>query len=233
MNNHIRGNLRQTTYEAIKMLIVTGQLAPGSRVTEADLADRLEVSRTPVREALSRLERDGFVLPRPRNGYSIMQIDIDAVNEAFDVRNLLEAEATRLATRTINVTGCAALRAIIEECDALAALSERSLQDDLREMQIGIDLHRIIAELSGNRLLCDLLGGILDRCQAYVWLDVTSLNSFAAAREEHRNIVEAICRGDEDTAVALTRRHVSEARENILSVLRLRRGVHDLMSKTG
>lgn len=232
MNNHVRGNLRTTTYESIKMLIVTGQLSPGSRVTEADLAERLDVSRTPVREALSRLERDGFVLPRPRNGYSIMQIDVETVNEAFDVRDLLEAEAARLAARNIDDAGRAALRAIIAECDMLAALSERTLQDDLREMQIGIDLHRIIAEHAGNKLLSDLLGVLLDRCQAYVWLDVTNLNSFAAAREEHREIVEAICRGDEETAVTLTRSHVSGARANVLSVLRLRRGVHDIMSKT-
>ncbi|MFD1510171.1 GntR family transcriptional regulator [Lacimonas salitolerans] len=232
MSDEGRGNLRQTTYDSIKMLIVTGQLPPGSRVTEADLASTLNVSRTPVREALSRLERDGFVLPRPRNGYAVMQIDVDTVNEAFDVRDLLETQATRLATRRVNAAGRAALETIIAECDALAALPDRGLQEDLREMQIGIDLHRVIAELSGNRLLYSLLDGVLDRCQAYVWLDVTNLNTFGAAREDHREIVNAICRGDEETAVTLTRRHIAQARDNVLSVLRLRRGVRDIMAKT-
>ncbi|MDD7972930.1 GntR family transcriptional regulator [Roseinatronobacter alkalisoli] len=233
MNNSHRSNLRQTTYEAIKMLIITGQLSPGSRVSEADLANRLEVSRTPVREALSRLEHDGFVLPRPRNGYSVMRIDIDTVNEAYDVRDVLEAEATKLATKAIDDAGRAELRAIIDECDRLAALPDRTMQDDLREMQIGIDLHRIIARHSGNSLLCSLLDGVLDRCQAYVWLDVTNLNSFAAARDDHRAIVDAVCRGDVDAAVELTCRHMSEARENVLSVVRLRRSFHDIMSSTG
>ncbi|NIZ14060.1 GntR family transcriptional regulator [Phaeobacter sp. HF9A] len=214
------------------MMIVTGQLSPGSRVTEADLAERLEVSRTPVREALSRLERDGFILPRPRNGYCIMEIDFEPVNEAFDVRDLLEVEAARLAARHIDDGGRAALRAMIAECDDLAALSERSMAEDLREMQIGIDLHRVIAEHAGNTLLANMLGGLLDRCQAYVWLDVSNLDSFAVAREEHREIVEAICRGDEETAVALTRIHISDARENILSVLRRRLGVRSILSKS-
>ncbi|NIZ13025.1 GntR family transcriptional regulator [Phaeobacter sp. HF9A] len=226
VQNH--GNLRQTTYEAIKRLIVTGQLPHGSRVAEADLAERLKVSRTPVREALNRLERDGFVLPRPRSGYSVMTIDMETVNEAFDVRDLLESETTRLACRAIDDSGRAALNAIIDECDRLAALPDRSIEDDLREMQIGIDLHRVIADLGGNRLLCDLLDGILDRCQAYIWLDVSHMDTFGDARDEHRVIVEAICRGDEENAIALTRRHVEDSRENILTVLRRRQGIHGM-----
>lgn len=212
------------------MLIITGQLAPGSRVTEPDLTGRLGVSRTPVREALNRLERDGFVVARPRNGFSIMTIDVVTVEEAFDMRALLEIEATRLTARGITDQGRAMLRSLIAECDALAVVSERTLREDLRELQIGIDLHRVIARLSGNRLLANILDGILDRCQAYVWLDVTGHNNFASAREEHREIVEAICRSDEKASVELTRKHILEAREGILNILRRRRSLHDILS---
>ncbi|WP_375259195.1 GntR family transcriptional regulator [Citreimonas sp.] len=230
MDSQTRGNLRQTTYHAVKMLIVTGQLPPGSRVTEADLTQRLKVSRTPIREALSRLETDGFVQPRSKNGYSVMRIDTATVNEAFDVRDLLESEATRLATRCIDDAGRAELHMILDECDALAALENRTMRDALREMQIGIDLHRIIARLSGNRLLYNLLDGVLDRCQAYVWLDVSRLDSFPAARKEHREIVTALCAGDEESAVAFTRSHIAAARRNILGVLEMRKGVEELVS---
>jgi DNA-binding GntR family transcriptional regulator len=112
----------------------------------------------------------------------------------------------------------------------LAALSERTLRDDLRELQIGIDLHRVIAKLGGNTLLANVLNGILDRCQAYVWLDVTGQDNFAVAREEHKGIVDAICRGDKERAVELTREHISDARESILTVLRKRRSVQDILS---
>lgn len=232
MNEQIGGKLGQSAYGSIKMLIITGQLAPGSRVTEGDLANLLKVSRTPIREALSRLDRDGFVLPRTRNGYSVMPIDADSVNEAFDVRDLLEVQTTRLTVRRIDDKGCQLLRDMIRECDNLANISGRCFEDDVREMQIGIDLHRAIASMCGNGLLSGMLDGVLDRCQAYVWLDLSNLNSFAAARNSHREIVEAICSQSEDNAVELTRRHISSARENILSVLRQRQHIQNLMGAT-
>ncbi|MBK0328029.1 GntR family transcriptional regulator [Rhodobacteraceae bacterium F11138] len=232
MITHDPSNLRHRTYEAIKSLIITGQLAPGSRVTEAELTERIEVSRTPVREALSRLEQEGFVHPRQRNGYAVMQIDVTTVSDVFELREILETEATKMAVARVDDAGRARLRGIVDECDEIAARSDRSVEDELREIQIGIDLHRLIAELSGNSLLQDVLGGVLDRCQAYVWLEVSNLKNLPVAREEHRRIVSAICTGDSGAAVSLTRSHILEARANVLSLLRLREDVKDFMSRS-
>lgn len=226
MNDRPKELLRSTTYDALKTMIVTGQLAPGARVTEIDLCEKLGVSRTPVREALNRLERDGLVVGRPRNGYAIMSFDAKLLQEAFELREVLEAFAATLAIARLTEADRAGLRAMIAECDRLATLPDRDSRHSFAELQIGIDLHRTIAELSGNTVLCDVLNSILDKCQIYVWMELTRLNDWEDARQEHRLIVEAICTGDVPAATASLQQHIRQSRLNILELLRMRNDLH-------
>lgn len=214
-----KNTLRDSVYGSLKAMIVTGQLAPGARITENDLAAKLKVSRTPVREALNRLERDGLVTGRPRQGYILKEFDLNMFREAFEVRELLDGYATELATANITPAGKERLRAMVQECERLASLPGRNRDDMLQELQIGMDIHRAIAEISGNEMLNGLLNGILDKCQHYVWMELLWLDEWRIARDEHFEIVEAVCAGDAARAAQLAREHIRGSRNNILRLL--------------
>ena len=214
-----KNTLRESVYGSMKAMIVTGQLPPGARVTENDLAIRLKVSRTPVREALNRLEQDGLVVGRPRQGYLVKEFDIHMFREAFEIRELLDGYATELATAKVTAADKERLRQMVRECERLAALPTRSSDDMFQELQIGMDIHRTIAQISGNVMLSGLLNGILDKCQHYVWMELLRLDEWGIARDEHFEIVEAICAGDAARAVDLTRAHIRGSRNNILRLL--------------
>ena len=106
-----KSTLRDLVYEFLKTMIQTGALQPGSRLPEIDLAARLKVSRTPLREALNRLERDGLVTNKPRHGYFVTMVDVRALEHAFGVREVLDGHAAQLAAERIGSEDKKRLRA--------------------------------------------------------------------------------------------------------------------------
>ncbi|TJX41553.1 MAG: GntR family transcriptional regulator, partial [Mesorhizobium sp.] len=97
-------------YRALEHMIVTLELAPASFVTEGALIERLGLGRTPVREAFNRLERDGLVIGRPRQGYVVAEFNLTMFREAFDIRELLDGRATELAAATATAADKTRLR---------------------------------------------------------------------------------------------------------------------------
>jgi DNA-binding GntR family transcriptional regulator len=214
-----RKTLRASVYESLKAMIVTGDLPPGTRATESELAEKLKVSRTPVREALNRLEQDGLVIGRPRQGYTVKDFDLDTFREAFEIRELLDGYAAELAAVNIRAADKERLRGLAQECERLAALSDHSTEAMFAELQLGIDIHRVIAEIAGNDTLRQILSGLFDKCQHYVWMELLWLDEWKAARDEHSGIIEAICNGNATLAGELARKHVQGSRNNILRLL--------------
>jgi DNA-binding GntR family transcriptional regulator len=231
MSTKKRGLLRRSAYDSLKAMIVTGQLPPGTRVLVEDLALKLKVSRTPVREALNQLERDGLVLERPRQGYAVKEFDIAMFRESFEVRELLDGHATELATARLSPVDKARLKGMVAECERLANIPNRTQHDKFQELQIGLEIHRTIAALSGNEILCGMLNGILDKCQHYVWMELIWLDDWKVAREEHEAIVNAMCEGDAKRAGELARHHIRESRNNILQLLQAKSDLQSFMAK--
>ncbi|NBZ89381.1 GntR family transcriptional regulator [Stagnihabitans tardus] len=219
--SHPKGLLRRSAYDAIKTLIITGQLTPGARVTEIELTEQLGVSRTPVREALNRLERDGLLVSRSKTGFAVNSFDLGSAEEVFDLREMLEPRSSALAACRVSDADREALQAILATCDAINP-DHRTVEQSLMEMTVGIDVHRVIARMSGNALLAEMLDGILDRCQIYIWMDLSLQNSWAEARAEHADLVDAICSGDAERAEALSLQHIRGARKNVVKVLKAR-----------
>jgi DNA-binding GntR family transcriptional regulator len=95
-------------------------------------------------------------------------------------------------------------------------------------MQTGLEIHRAIARFSGNAMLAEMLNGLLEKCQVYVWMELTQLNDWKEARDEHHIIVEAIAAGDTETACRETRRHIQQSRDGILDLMLRQRDLRDL-----
>jgi DNA-binding GntR family transcriptional regulator len=218
----IATTLTQTAYASLRAMILTGELPSGTRLTEIELAVRLKISRTPLREALNRLVRDGLVTHESHRGYSVAEFDLQYLEEAFEIRAILDAYAAQQASTRITEEEKQTLRSIVERTAAMAALENRPVEDLIDEMELGLEIHRIIARASGNRMLVDTLGQILDRCQYFIWLELLWLDEWAVARSEHAAIVEAICSGDGSRAAELASAHVRVSKQNILRFLNVK-----------
>src|SRR5262249_20820658 len=177
-----KGTLKESVYESLKRMVQTGVLQPGSRLTELDLAARLKVSRTPLRESLNRLERDGLVTNKPRHGYFVTMVDVQALEHAFGVREVLDGHAAQLAAEGIGPEDKKRLRALVRRCDAMARRKSRPMEDLIEEMRFGFEIHRIIAQVSGNDFLAELLFKIYDKFQHFVWIELLWLDEWDITR---------------------------------------------------
>ena len=226
---------RVTTADAIFDRLYADILAlrmpPGMQLQEKRIAEEFNVSRTPVREAFNRLERDGPVTGRPRQGYVVTEFDINMFREAFEIRELLDGHATELAAVAATEKDKARLRAMLAECERLAAIPDRTTGEKFQELEVGIDLHRVIAEISGNVMLHGMLCGILDKCQHYVWTELLWLDEWKIARDGHAEIVDAICAGDAKRAGTLARAHVRGSRNNVLRLLQAKSDYRNFLAR--
>ena len=198
--------LRQSVYDALIDLIVGGELPPGQHIIETDLARQLGVSRQPVREALHRMESEGWVDLRPSQGAFVHVPTGSEVDELLDVRALLEAETARLAARAATGAQVARLREIC------AAGQEAAGQDDLgRAAEANDSFHAEIALAAGNSVLAELAGIVGRRVRWYYRLAAPERGH--SLWLEHAELVDAIEAGDPDRAQLLARGHAERARD--------------------
>lgn len=223
--------LKEAVYGSLKAMILIGELQPGSRLTESALAGRLKVSRTPLREALNRLDRDGLVTNRPRYGYFVAAFDLKTFEESFGIREVLDGYAAQQAAERSSAEDKVRLRAILARGHALARLPERSMDQMVAQLQLGLELHHEIARASGNEQLSETLSRILDRCHHFVWMELLWLDQWSAAHEEHVEIVDAICAGDGNRAGDLARRHVRGSGNNIRRLLQARSAYKNALAR--
>jgi DNA-binding GntR family transcriptional regulator len=201
------GSAQNAVYDALRRAIIQNRFEPGDRLQAADLAARLGVSVTPVREALIRLQGDGLVVCRPNRGAVVAPLSVREVRDLYETRSALEGLAA----------GLAAARAERTHLDALRRAAGRLVppQTDGRDageiVQLNREFHLAVVTASGNPVLLDLLRGILDRIQRFRNLYHDLLPRLAEAYEEHLAIVEAIERHDAAEAEARMRRNVLAA----------------------
>jgi DNA-binding GntR family transcriptional regulator len=200
-------NLTQRAYAALKSKVIRLGLPPGSTFTEATLAAELGISKTPVREALVRLAREGLVEPVARSGYIVKPVTLKDVSDLFEVRLLLEGEAAALAaTRLHNADD---LRRLDELCRT--SYDPRDPDDVAHFVEANAKLHSTIGRAGGNDELAALLQQVLDKLERVFYLSVALSERVAESVHEHGELVEAIAAGDAKRAreVALAQIHAS------------------------
>ena len=198
-------------FEEIRSLILSGELSPGSKVTESDLARRFGVNRAPLREALLRLEERRLIERFPFSGTRVFQPSNTMLFELYEIRESLEGLACRLAVLQIKPEELDELQQTIRSRSAfLAMLSET----DAREQPTIRDFHTRIADISGNKELRRILDSdIWHYLRANYRRWVKSKDKKLKGAREHERIIEAIAEKDGDLAEYLMRRHIRASRE--------------------
>ncbi|RSS51864.1 GntR family transcriptional regulator [Streptomyces sp. WAC01280] len=207
-------SLRERVYEELRERIIEAELPAGTRLVEREIAEELRVSRVPVREAMQRLEAEGFLSVRPRRGSVVTEFGPEDAEHLFDVRENLEGLAARLAARHAGAQELHALEELLAR--ARAAAESGRLRD---AVSLNADFHRAVVGLSGNPLLVELMAPLDSRLRR-----LFRLTSAASDGEPmcgaHERLYEAIRDHDEAGAESLARAHVAATRASALRLLK-------------
>jgi DNA-binding GntR family transcriptional regulator len=198
--------LREAVYDALAEMIITRELQPGEHLVENELAAQLGVSRQPVREALQRLQSEGWVDLRPALG-AFVHVPTDAeADQLLAVRTLLEAESARLAA-------CNATPEQVERLWELQRAGEQALADDNQEGLVAGNaaLHEHVVTMSGNTVLADLIATVARRVRWY-YLPIARARG-KDAWDEHAELIDAISNRNGKRAGDLMRRHTERTRQ--------------------
>ncbi|MGR3322632.1 MAG: GntR family transcriptional regulator [Pseudooceanicola sp.] len=204
----------QSTYERLREEIRSGILRPGSRLTETEIAERLAISRTPVREAIRRLESEGLVDHQPRSGAVVRRLEYPEIMELYEMRTVLEATAARLAARAASPMEIEELTAINAEM-ATAAAGEAERLVVLNRL-----FHARLMDAARNRFLLRSMASVES---TMLILGPSSMEAPDRAREavrEHEAVLAAVSARDGDGAEAAMRAHMEHAQLARLKILR-------------
>ncbi|RZU30996.1 GntR family transcriptional regulator [Blastococcus saxobsidens] len=193
-------------YEKVYQAIMTGELAPGQPLIETALAEWCEVSRTPIREALTRLEQDGLVV-RGDRGLMVRERSPEEILDLYETRIVLEAMASRVAAVRRSYMDLITLRRIAQRLETMDVSDEHAMAAGNREF------HQAIWRASHNDSLSDLLQRLDMHLARYPSTTLSQPGRWAEANGEHQEIITAIEAQDADRAHDLTAAHFAKARE--------------------
>ena len=202
--------LQEQTYRAVLDAICDGTLAPGERLTQEGVAERLSVSRQPVAQALALLKTQGFVQETGRRGLVVAEIDPDFYRSIYELRAALDPLSARLAAGRMSADAAARGRALLEAGrQAIASGSLHAL------VQCDAEFHRYIYELSGNRLYVDVMGQLWNHLRRVMREVLQHRGTRKTIWTEHEQILRAIGEGDAEAAATLSRAHLVNAAANV------------------
>ena len=206
--------LGDMAYQTVLEAITTNQMKPGDRLSEYMVADWLKISRTPAREALRRLESEGLLAAHPRRGLVVATLDEAAIYELYSAREVIESTVAAMAARF-------ATDAQISSLTHMVAIESQMIETPDKMFAHNRAFHQHISEAARNRYMVKFLQAISDTSSAF--RQASTLVSLQRRQEvlvEHRALVEAISRHDEDAARAAALQHVKGALRSRVAVQR-------------
>jgi DNA-binding GntR family transcriptional regulator len=201
-------------YDELKRLIVSLQIAPGEPLNERTLMTKMNVGRTPLREAIQRLALEQLVTSLPRRGYFVRELSISELNEMIAARHVVEPAVTRLAVANLTPVDIANLRSLV-------GMTRSELERDNHEAGIYHDLefHRTIANACGNRYLADAAIQINTRLLRYWYVSFAMLNYENPTFAHHDLLLDQIEAGDGDAVEAAMHDHIEIFRDRMRQIV--------------
>lgn len=204
--------IRDKVYAYLKDAILRGEYKAGDRLVERVLAEKLNISRTPIREALFRLETQRFVRTVPRRGVVVNEIAQAEILEVFMILASLESLAARLSAQKINAN-------VAAEIDQLLAQIDEALENGNGEhaVEINVRYNELIGRASGNPKLHEMLVDLKDYVRAFSNLSSSLPGRMKEALREHHDILTAVKNGEVELAESFTRVHLEKSRKAYVS----------------
>ncbi|MCI2049483.1 MAG: GntR family transcriptional regulator [Lachnospiraceae bacterium] len=207
--------LRETVYKKLRKQILTGELKPGERLMEIHLANKLDVSRTPIREAIRELELEGLVTIIPRSGAQVAQISEKELRDVLEVRRSLDALCSELACRRATSTDKDRLK---KACQAFEEATEKG--NSVAIAGADVAFHEIITQATENHRLIEIVHNLADQMYRYRFEYIRDDTNYGQLIKEHRALMNAIVDGDAEKASGIAKQHIDRQEESVLRHLR-------------
>lgn len=209
-----RGLAIEDAYQKVKKMIYLNQLAPGQKIISNDLAKRLDISITPVIQALNRLEASNFVSYVPNKGYFVSEITEEDARQLYMAREALELYIIPTVVENISAKN-------FDEIKQAFSLQRAEAQNLVGRRLILLDaqFHMKIASFSGNDIICHMLQDIFEKLYLRYQPEYFGTNRLKEIAEEHRALLEALRRRDVEEALAVTRQHISKGMIRLIQSL--------------
>jgi DNA-binding GntR family transcriptional regulator len=206
-----RKSLREDVYESLKKSILHGRLKARQRLIEEQLAAQAGISRTPVREAFHKLERDELLTRLPRGGFAVREFTKEDVEEIFGIRSALESYAAYLATLHITPDNISLLQEKVKE-------SEEALQkgDDDKVVQLHTEFHDLLYKSCKSKKLVQMINNFRDYFYRYRSALLHVENGVSYSNKDHREMLQAMMKKDPRLAERLVRKHLARGKELVL-----------------
>lgn len=214
--------LRDVVFNTLRQAILKGELKPGERLMEIQLANKLGVSRTPIREAIRKLELEGLVLMIPRRGAEVAEITEKNLRDVLEVRQALEELSVQLACDHITEEQ-------IRGMERAAGEFQKALKsgDLTRIAEADVQFHDWIALATGNQKLIQLLNNLREQVYRYRMEYLKSEEVYPQLIREHEMLIEAIRSGQKEKATGIVCRHIHNQAEAISDEIRTKHSGHD------
>ncbi len=206
--------LRDIVFKTLREAIITGDLKPGERLMEIKLANELGVSRTPVREAIRKLELEGLVIMTARKGAEVAPINEKDLKEVLEIRKSLESLACELACRNASTEDIVKMRVLNEAIEK--AIKEENIEEITKQ---DVDFHEAIYETTRNDRLVHMLHQLKEHIFRYRFEYIKDMKNKETIVEEHKKIIVAIEQNNVKAACKEIERHIEVQEKYILNTL--------------
>lgn len=212
MAKRVKNNLAANVYARIKQDIFEFRLLPGQRFTEAEIAARTKVSRTPVREALHKLEREGYLKVSSRSGWNVKPFDFEFYSHLYDLRQILETTAVKKICALESLPDFSELKA------AWLVPAKNRVKDGWEAAQLDEQFHESLVRAAGNPEIARVYHDVSERIRIIRRLDFTHTDRIAATYEEHAKILRAILARRADQAILLLKSHIETSQKEVRKI---------------
>ncbi|TDP64221.1 phosphonate utilization associated transcriptional regulator [Roseateles toxinivorans] len=204
-------SLTTVVQQEIERTILSGELEPGAKLIEAALAERLGVSRGPVREAFRMLEEAGLVRQEKNRGVFVRHIPLDEAMEIFEMRAMMDEAVGRKLAAAVTPEQMKQMRAMVDEMERAVKAGDVDAYHLLN-----LQFHDRLVEFSGNRKLIALYRKLINELSLFRRLNLSDGKQLPQSAQEHRAILKAIASGDPDLAGQAMRAHVQDSQQRTL-----------------
>ncbi|MGI6668203.1 MAG: GntR family transcriptional regulator [Acetivibrionales bacterium] len=209
--------LREIIFDTLREAIIAGELKPGERLMEVQLAEKMGVSRTPVREAIRKLELEGLVEMLPRKGARVAHLSEKEIMDVLEVRATLDGLASSLSALRITDSEKKELKNVLAQF--IVCVERNNLQGSIKK---DVEFHDVIYRSSRNNKLIQISNNLREQVQRYRVIYIKDYSSSEELVKEHTEICDAISRRDPEAAMKFAQEHIKKQEESIIRSIKIK-----------